>query len=324
MRWRYGIARPGEKLGYYAANVLRLFVPCAMSRMHLPRLLASLQRHDADEVLARVAYCAGLSDVSALGHDALRVGSFRDDSASWAYYFDLRRTLPYFHPELRFHYVFGDLNEVPARPAFVKSRPIGAGNGNAVLLKLNRIRHFRFVGDRVPFQAKRPRVVWRGNARNANRLRVLQLFHDHPLCDVGHVGWAPVEPAWCKPSLTIPEQMRFRYILSVEGNDVATSLKWSMASQSLCLMVRPRYETWFLEGQLVPGVHYVELADDYSDLEMKVEHHEAHPEEALEIIQNANHHVARFRDSARERLLELLVAARYFERTGQTALLGSA
>ena len=35
-------------------------------------------------------------------------------------------------------------------------------------------------------------------------------------------------------------------------------------------MTPPRFETWFMEGRLVPDVHYVALAEDYSDLEAKL------------------------------------------------------
>jgi|SoiMethySBSTD1v2_1073268.scaffolds.fasta_scaffold365983_2 hypothetical protein len=309
-------AHQRDKFLFYAANALRLLVPGALARRSLPRLLARLEHYDAEELRARVGYCARLSQGSRLGEDAVSIGSFRD-VRRWTYFFDLRATLVHFDPRLRFHYVFGDVTRVPEHPAFVKSRPIGPGNENSVLLKLNRIRHFRFVEDRRPFLAKRPLLVWRGNARHEPRRAVLRRFHAHPRCDVGHTGRLALEPAWHKPPLSIREQLEYKYVLNVEGNDVATSLKWAMASQSLCLMVRPKYETWFLEGQLEPGRHYVELAEDYSDLEARLDHYEAHPEEAQAIIANANRHVAQFRDPERERLIALLVAARYFERTGQ-------
>jgi hypothetical protein len=110
-----------------------------------------------------------------------------------------------------------------------------------------------------------------------------------------------------------------RYILSIEGNDVATNLKWIMASESLCVMPRPRYETWFMEGQLVPGVHYAEVRSDFADLEETIAHYERNEDEARAIIENANRHVAQFGDPRTEGLLSLLVLQKYFERTGQRA-----
>ena len=54
--------------------------------------------------------------------------------------------------------------------------------------------------------------------------------------------------------------------MSLEGIDVATNLKWIMSSNSLCFSPKLRYETWFMEGKLVPGVHFVEVRDDFDDL----------------------------------------------------------
>ena len=108
-----------------------------------------------------------------------------------------------------------------------------------------------------------------------------------------------------------------KIFLCVEGNDVATGLKWVMSSNSLCFMARPRFETWFLEGRLEPGRHFVEVAADHSDLLERVEEYRARPEEAMEIVRNANEHVRQFRDRRGETLVSLLVLARYFELSGQ-------
>jgi hypothetical protein len=79
-----------------------------------------------------------------------------------------------------------------------------------------------------------------------------------------------------KHFMSIEEQLQHQFVVSVEGIDVATNLKWIMASNSLCLMRRHRFETWFMEGALVPGYHYVELADDHSDLPEKIRYYQDH------------------------------------------------
>jgi len=72
--------------------------------------------------------------------------------------------------------------------------------------------------------------------------------------------------------MTIDEQLEYKFILSLEGNDVATNLKWIMSSNSLAFMPRPKYETWFMEGNLVPNHHYILIKDDYSDLEERLKY----------------------------------------------------
>ena len=99
--------------------------------------------------------------------------------------------------------------------------------------------------------------------------------------------------------------------MSLEGVDVGTNLKWIMSSNSLCFTPKLRYETWFMEGTLLPDVHYVQVADDFSDLEQKLDFFEAHPEEALHIVENAKKHVSQFLDEDREDLLCRQVLQRY-------------
>lgn len=312
--------RRSRRILYYAREALALLVPPALSRASMSVWLARVTPEIVARSRERADYCAALPLDSKLGAESLAIGSF-DDRQRWTYYFDLRRTLVRFDPRLRFHWFPGDANFIPAHPTLTKCRPLAGGAGRSVILKLNRIRHFHFVRDRIPFSAKQRRVVWRGNARYAPRREVLERYSAHPRCDLGHVGRAAMPAHLTKPWMPIRAQLGYRYVLNLEGNDVATSLKWSMASQSLCLMPKPRFETWFMEGRLVPGVHYVQLEDDCSDLEEKLDHYDAHEEEALRIVRNANAYAGQFQDALVERLTETLAAARYFERTGQSELL---
>ena len=90
-----------------------------------------------------------------------------------------------------------------------------------------------------------------------------------------------------------------------------------MSSNSVAVMPRPRYESWFMEGTLQPGVHYIEVADDFSDLLDKISYYLDHPSETEEIIRNAHAYVAAFRDPRREDLVSLLTLRKYFASTGQ-------
>ena len=105
--------------------------------------------------------------------------------------------------------------------------------------------------------------------------------------------------------------------MAIEGNDVASNLKWIMSSQSIAVMPRPKYETWFMEGTLIPNHHYIEIKDDFSDLIERVNFYEQNPELAKNIIKNANEYVKQFKDKKREKLLGILVMKKYFEKTGQ-------
>ena len=100
-------------------------------------------------------------------------------------------------------------------------------------------------------------------------------------------------------------------------NDIASNIRWVMSTNSIAVMPRPRNESWFMEGRLRPGYHYIEVRDDYSDLEEKIDYYIAHPEQAQQIIDHANDFARQFYDSRRERFISLLVMKKYFEKTGQ-------
>jgi len=65
---------------------------------------------------------------------------------------------------------------------------------------------------------------------------------------------------------SIENQLKFKYLFTIEGNDVATGLKWQLASNSVVFMAKPTCVTYAMEDLLVPFVHYVPLKDDYSNI----------------------------------------------------------
>lgn len=300
-RW---IKRKPARLAYYARNVARDIGPQFLYRRRLRPLLLEALEQDRGAIATRLHYYNKLDAPVPIAADFRRVRSISLDKSY--YYYDLKEHARYFPRDLRLHYLFGDVTHIPDVPCFVKSRPIDGDNRNALLMKLDKFRHFHIPADDTPFEEKRPMAVWRGTPHNPKRVALVQRYRGHRLCDVGYTGVAdndPLRAGFLSPT----EQMGFRYILSIEGNDVATNLKWVLASNSLCLMPDPVYETWFMEGRLQAGRHYVRVADDFADLEDRILHYERHPEEARAIIRNAQAFVAQFRDVWREQVLSLLV-----------------
>lgn len=307
-----------SKLLFHLRGILHLLTPGRVSRNRLQGILESVTEYDSEYIHKRVAY-----------YNQQKVPFFiRDDASIFselslkkrsAYYFDLQECIRYFDPALQFHYVFGDVIDVPTVPSFVKSRPINGENTASILLKLNKVRHFTFVNDELSFQQKKDKLVWRGKAGVVGRVDFVRNNFHNPLFDIGQTNPPDKDgdPLWQKGYMSIAEQLQYKCILSIEGFDVASNLKWIMSSNSLCFMKKPIYETWFMEGQLLPDVHYVQLKDDYSDIEEKVNYYLHHPEESLEIIRQANLYCEQFKNSKQETLLSLLVMQQYFEQSGQ-------
>lgn len=269
------------------------------------------------EVRGRVEYYNNLSHGFSVSDKAMESISFSRKDQISSYYFDLKMLLRSFPEEMKFDYIFGDVVTVPNTPSFVKSRPINDFNNNAILLKLDSVRHYYVYPDKLKYKDKMDLIVWRGAAHQPHRKEFVKNFYNHPLCNIGCVHKKSKDEVWHKSFMSVAEQLKYKFILSIEGNDVATNLKWIMASNSLCFMVKPKFETWFMEGLLVPGYHYVELKNDYSDLEEKVNYYIHNPDEAEVIIKNANEHFSQFMDAKKEKIVSLLVMKKYFEQSGQ-------
>ena len=202
----------------------------------------------------------------------------------------------------------------------VKSRPIDGNNEYAVVMKLNKVRHFIFTKDKKEYKSKQNKLIGRMNVNQEQRLRFLDMYFEHPLCDVGQINEKGGNKKYLVDYLTIEEHLDYKFILCIEGHDVASNLKWVMSSNSIAVMPRPKFETWFMEGTLIPNFHYIEIKEDYSDLEEKLNYYMWHLQEAEEIIKNANEYVEQFKNKKRENLISLLVLEKYCFITGQKSL----
>lgn len=303
---------------YYTKSFIRYAMPKFLFRMQRKRLLKSIRkRQDYAYIQERAAYYNKLDKSTPLPPDApvLAGHRFRQRTGNSVYFFDTYEYTRYFPDTNRWEHLPGDITEVPPYPSIVKSRPIAGDNSNSVLLNLDKVRHFIFLKDHIPFTEKMDKVIFRGKVGGKDkRVRFMNLFLHHPLCDVGDVSKdAPTE--WKRPKKTLREHLKYKFIMALEGNDVASNLKWVMSSNSIAVMPRPEYETWFMEGTLIPNVHYIEIKADYSDLEERVNYYITHPEEAQQIINNAHAYIKPFLDKKREKLISLLVLDRYFSLT---------
>ncbi|MFH0272522.1 MULTISPECIES: glycosyl transferase family 90 [Vibrio harveyi group] len=303
-----------RKFKYYFTNSLQVLLPNNLRRTLASKLIQSTQLNSY--IQDRVNYYNKVNTPFELSeNDSTSVIDFRKTGGT-TYYFDLHKVIKSFPSHYFFQFLNGDIRRIPEQPSFLKSRPINEENQNSVLLKLNEIRHFQFISDSKPFRSKKNMISWRGVGYQPHRKKVIEQYYAHPSCNIGQTQPTKGEP-WEKEFMSIEEQLQYKFLLAIEGNDVATNLKWAMSSNSLVIMSKPKYETWFMEGRLEAGIHYVEVADDYSDLIEKMEYYIAHPEEAESIIKNAHAWVDQFRDQKRERLISLLVAKKYFEKSGQ-------
>ena len=310
-----------NKLLYYIKSIVRYYTPKWYCRKQLPKTLARLETEDQEYILKRLNYYNKLEDITPL--DTKKRTELKDFKLQYrkkgnVYFFDTYEYTRYFPNHYHIVTLFGDITQIPDTPSLTKSRPIVGNNANSVILKLNKIRHYTFVKDTKQFTEKKNLLIGRACIKQPQRIRFWEMYFNHPMCDLGQINANNiVRPEWIKPAISIDEHLDYKFILCIEGFDVASNLKWVMSSNSLAVMPKPTYETWFMEGTLIPDYHYVCIKDDYSDLEERLTYYINHPEEAQAIIDHAHEYVAQFQNKKREDLISLLVLKKYFEKTGQ-------
>lgn len=313
-----------SNLKFFIKGYLREYTPKFFDQFRLDRILRSLDnRTDKDYIISRVNYYCKLDadtkyDRQEWEEKAVRL---RDQQMlpQKVYYFDAMEIARYFNQSLKWIIKSGDITNLFPVPYVVKSRPLGDDNQNSTILKLEKVRHFLFVDDKKPWRDKKNIAIFRGDLgpRKENRDVFMAKFAggQSPMVDAASTNRIDAHPEWQKGKMTIGEHLDYKFIMSLEGNDVASNLKWVMSSN--CIAVSPRHtcETWFMEGTLKPNYHYIEVKEDFSDLEERLQYYIDHPEEAEAIIQHAHEYVDQFRDLKREKLISLLVLKKYFEIT---------
>lgn len=304
------------KIFYYIKRFGYNALPQSFFDRNYKRLIEFEKQCDPVEVEAQISYYIKVKDHFKLEDGTQSIGTFTSTKGS-DYYFDLKDFIHYFPREFTFQYHFGDNTEYRAVPTIIKAREIGIVNENSILFKLNKQRHFHWVNDSKAFSEKKNALVWRGGAYQELRRDFIERFHDHPKCEAGQTNRPSENVPWQKQFMSKEAHLEYKFIFCPEGNDVSTNLKWVMSSNSICFMPKPRYETWFMEGLLGSGEHYVELKSDYSDLEEKIDYYSTRIAEAEAIITNAHRHVNRFQNQDLEDLLSIKVLERYFELSNQ-------
>jgi hypothetical protein len=212
-------------------------------------------------------------------------------------------------------------------PVLSKARIIGEIN-NGILFKANYNRHWSIFlkdlkdGDPVTWENKKNEIVWRGvhctgRTKKANRRSCVSKYYNK--YNIGFTAHKQEDDYYnnnkdfFKNYMSIKDMLNYKYLLCIEGNDVATSLKWMLASNSVVLMAKPMMETWLMEGLLKPYVHYVPLKDDFSDLDEILDWCKNNDSKCKQISQNARKWMKPFMNNEEELKLHNRITQWYKE-----------
>ena len=196
---------------------------------------------------------------------------------------------------------------------------------NGVIMRMSEVRHWGMIPsvkkNDKPFENKKNILLWRGattgqddNRFEDNRLLAVKTMIDSDMCDIGFTTVCQnqnPDRKLCKNSMSLNQQLEFKYLLSLEGNDVASGLKWQLYSNSVVFMRKPRIVSWAMEDKLEPFVHYIPLLDDFSDFKEKIEWANNNQDKCKQISSNATNFIEQFLDEKKERQIEKLVLEKY-------------
>lgn len=182
--------------------------------------------------------------------------------------------------------------------------------------------HTGKVEDTLRFENKQPIVFWRGaisgsrwidpftrtgprgvrdpadfieSAKYYSRLDAALMSRDATFCDLKLTGDDSVleSKPWLEDmgvfsaAVHPSQQLENKYILCLNGNDVASNLYWVISTQSVAFKEDCAYEVvpdYFLK----PWVHYVPIAAGLTDLREKFDYCQNNPDLCRRIIDNAN------------------------------------
>ncbi len=302
-----------NKIFYYIKGFSRAVFPVGSYKNRIKILENNLSESQLSLVKERVCYYNKIENKKIKPVNGTFVKDLKKPVTPKSYFFDTYEYARFFSDNFPLDFLFGDVITVPPTPSIVKSRPIFNENENSVLLNLDKARHFVFVKEDKDFFSKKDLMIGRCTVSQPHRYEFFNKYFGNPLVDLAQVNTAGGNPDWYQPKISIEKHLDFKFILSLQGNDVATNLKWIMSSNSIAVMPKPTLETWFMEGTLEGGKHYIEIKPDYSDLEEQLKFYITNPNLCLQIIENAHQYCEKFFNKNMEDLCSLLVLEKYFE-----------
>lgn len=262
-------------------------------------------------------------------HDLYKkILTMNDDNHKKLYLLPLYKIL--IHYNICKNYIFfvqsGDVTHELKIPCFTKNIINERENNKGVILRcFNFNRHWHNYYNKpidIPFEKKYNKIIWRGAStgcldRKCNRFTLVEKwFNKNEHIDVGFSLICQNRNTfrcYLKNNMTIPDMLKYKYIISVEGNDKDSGINWKLNSNSLVLMPRPTVSSWLMETTLVPDHHYVLLKDDFSDLEEKFIWCENNQDKCKEIIKNANNYMKQFDNQQHEEFIERCVIEKYLK-----------
>jgi hypothetical protein len=198
--------------------------------------------------------------------------------------------LPYTPKEIREYPLFAKVRVVDASEKKNTQRQQTDNVVHPILLPLNRKRHYGVASivpeNDIPWDKKEGRAVWRGKygaSTHTNDDIKFALVSNHLNSTLVNAKFSKIAKGAPKHMMgsymEMKNQLNYKYIISIEGNDVSSGMKWMLLSNSVVLTPSCTMESWAMEASLKPFVHFIPLKADMSNVEEMVRWAEMHPKQ---------------------------------------------
>lgn len=161
---------------------------------------------------------------------------------------------------------------------------------------------FRSFHRAVPFGQKIPQLVYGGNPANSCPENFKHASHATGQRQYFLDCVAAENPRIRTGNTPRQDMVLYKYILDIDGNGATwDATAWKLNSGSVMFKPDAVYRQWFYD-QMRPGVHYIQVRDDFGDIDEKIDWCESHQPECRWIASNARalfQHVYAYRNVIR-------------------------
>ncbi len=160
------------------------------------------------------------------------------------------------------------------------------------------LREVESGNQRFPWEKKVNCAIWRGGSSGTLRTKLVEISMKHPravdarlnrLVQVGGEQkreW--IRKGYFGSSLLLQDHLKYKYQILADGNTCAYSKAfWGWFCNSVVFKQESKNIQWYY-GSLKPFVHYIPVAEDFSDLVDKIQWANEHEEEVRGIVANTN------------------------------------
>lgn len=199
---------------------------------------------------------------------------------------------------------FSSTRELVAKEQVVLMPDFEAANGYKPLFG-----HIDYEINNFPWESKIPKIFFRGSATGSTpeitniydvpRIKFLELTKNISFVDAGlssYTEWqwnakalAELKTKFALKDFVKPDaSLRYKYLLDINGNSCSLSrMAWILYSNGLLMKQQSNKVQWYYD-QLLPYVHYLPIAEDFSNLQQQYDWAESHQAEVIAMTRNAN------------------------------------